>query len=63
MRVHSFTLSYTPRSMRCDSRAFLLAFTFASPCIGREPKARVVTTTKVGSHVEVKKSLGNKEKM
>jgi hypothetical protein len=30
-------------SMRCDSRASLLARTLASPCLGHEPKARVVT--------------------
>ncbi len=29
--------------MRCDSQAFLLARTFASPDLGREPKARVTT--------------------
>jgi hypothetical protein len=30
--------------MKCDSQASLLARTFASPCFGHEPKARVVTT-------------------
>jgi hypothetical protein len=29
--------------MRCDSRTSLLARTLASPCFGREPKAKVVT--------------------
>jgi hypothetical protein len=29
--------------MRCDSRASLLAHNLASPCLGREPKARIVT--------------------
>jgi hypothetical protein len=29
--------------MKCDSRASLLAHTFASPCLGHKPKARVVT--------------------
>jgi hypothetical protein len=29
--------------MKCDSQASLLARTLASPCLGREPKARVVT--------------------
>jgi len=43
VRVHSLTLSYTPKSMRCESRTSLLAHTFASPCLGREPKARVAT--------------------
>jgi len=47
VRVHSLTLSYTPRNMRCDSHASLLAHTLASPCFGRKPKARVVTK-KVG---------------
>jgi hypothetical protein len=43
VRVLSFTLFYTPRSMRCDSRASLLACTFVNHCFGREPKVRVVT--------------------
>jgi len=30
-------------NMKCDSQAFLLAYTLASPCLGREPKAKVVT--------------------
>jgi hypothetical protein len=38
--VHSLTLSYTPKSMKCDSQASFLAHTFASPCVGCEPKAR-----------------------
>jgi hypothetical protein len=29
--------------MKCDSRASLLAYTFASLYFGREPKARVAT--------------------
>ncbi len=41
--VHSFTFSHTPRSMKCDSWASFLARTFASPCLGCEPKARVAT--------------------
>jgi hypothetical protein len=45
VRVHSLTLSYTPKSMRCDSRASFLVRTLASPCLGCEPKARVATTT------------------
>jgi hypothetical protein len=43
--VHSFTLSYTLRSMKCDSRASLLARTLASSCLGHKPKARVATIT------------------
>jgi hypothetical protein len=43
VRVYSLTLSYTPRIMRCDSWASLLARTFASLCLGREPKVRVAT--------------------
>jgi hypothetical protein len=42
-RVHSFTLSYTPRSMKCDFRASFLARTFASPYLGHKPKAKVTT--------------------
>jgi hypothetical protein len=41
--VHSLTFSYTLRGMKCDSRASLLACTFASPCFGNEPKVRVAT--------------------
>jgi hypothetical protein len=33
--------------MRCDSQASFLAQTFATPCLGREPKAKVVTNLKV----------------
>jgi hypothetical protein len=34
-----------PGSMWCDSRVFLLAHNLATPCLDREPKARVATTT------------------
>jgi len=44
MKVHFLTLSYTPKSMRCDSRASLLAHTLTSLCLGHEPKVRVVIT-------------------
>jgi hypothetical protein len=43
VEVHSLAFSYTPENMRCDSRGSLLAHTFASPCLGREPKAKVAT--------------------
>jgi hypothetical protein len=43
VRVHSVTVSYTLGSMRCDSRAFLLACTLVSLCLGREPKATIAT--------------------
>jgi hypothetical protein len=43
LSVDSFILSYTPKSMRCDSQASLLAHTLASPCLGHEPKAKVAT--------------------
>jgi hypothetical protein len=43
VEFHSLTLSYAPKSMKCDSQASLLAHTFASPCLGREPKVKVVT--------------------
>jgi hypothetical protein len=38
-----YFIPYTPRSMRCDSRASLLAHTLVSPNLGCEPKARVAT--------------------
>ncbi len=43
VKVHSLTLSYTLGSMRCDSRASLLARNLASPYHGRNPKVRVTT--------------------
>jgi len=43
VKVHSLIFSYTPESMRCDSRASLLARTLANPYFGRKPKARVAT--------------------
>jgi hypothetical protein len=39
--VHSFTPSYTHGSMKFDFQTSLLCCTFASPCLGPEPKARV----------------------
>ncbi len=44
VKVHSLTFFYTHGSMRCDSRASLLACNLASLCLGHEPKARVTTT-------------------
>jgi len=43
VKVHSLTLSYTPRSIWRDSQVSLLACNLASPCFGCEPKARVAT--------------------
>ncbi len=43
VKVHSFTLSYAPMSMKCDSRASFLAHTFISPYLGRKLKTRVAT--------------------
>jgi hypothetical protein len=42
--------SYTPESMKCDSRASLSAHTFASPCLGHA-KAKVMIGS---SNVELK---------
>jgi hypothetical protein len=47
VRVHPLTLSYTPKSMRCDSQASLLACNLASPYLGRKPKARVTTMWRI----------------
>jgi len=43
--VWGFILSNTPTlpGVRCVSQAFFLSHILASPCLGREPKARVVT--------------------
>jgi hypothetical protein len=50
MRVHSLTLFGTLGSMKCESRASLLACNLASPCLGHEAKARVAThKRKVGT--------------
>ncbi len=43
--VHSLTLSYTLESMKCDSQPSFLVCTFASPCLGCKPKAKVVINT------------------
>jgi len=43
VRVHSLTLSYTPRSMRCDSMTSLLAHNLASLCLVCKHKVRVAT--------------------
>jgi hypothetical protein len=43
VRVHSLMLFCTPRSMQFDSQASFLARTLASPCLGRNPKVKVVT--------------------
>ncbi len=37
------SLSYNPKNMKCDFQASLLAHTFTSLGLGREPKARVAT--------------------
>jgi hypothetical protein len=41
--VHSLTLSYTPGSMWCESRASSWPTLLQPLCLGREPKARVAT--------------------
>jgi hypothetical protein len=47
LRFNSHTLPYSqpPKRMKCDSQASLLAYTFVSPCLGHEPKARVAIDT------------------
>jgi hypothetical protein len=47
----SLTFSYIPGSMKSDSRASLLARTFASLCLGREPEAKVATLWTIISHL------------
>jgi hypothetical protein len=37
------SLSYTPKSMKCDSWASVLASTFVGPCFDRKPKDKVAT--------------------
>jgi hypothetical protein len=50
VRVDSLTFFCNPGSMRCDSQASLLARNLASPCLGRKPKARVVTLNQQNPH-------------
>jgi len=70
----SLTLSYTPGSMWCDSRAssrpftlvtslpwlpgFLLTCNLVSPCLGRKPKARVATINLTSVADEHKRAYG-----
>ncbi len=54
VEVHSLTFSHTLGSMKCDSWASFLAHTFASPCLGREPKTTAVTLTHLGSNKIIK---------
>ncbi len=42
---HILPHSHTPENMKSDSRASLLVCTFASPCLGHEPKARIAITS------------------
>jgi len=42
--------SHTLESMKCDSRASLLACTFANPCLRCEPKAKVMTIVLFNDH-------------
>jgi hypothetical protein len=58
--VHSLTLSYTFRNLKCDSRASFLARTFTSPCFGRKPKARVATILlKDVQHIDILPRMGD----
>ncbi len=43
VEVHSFRFSHILGSMKCDSQVSFLVHTFASHCLGRKPKTRVVT--------------------
>jgi hypothetical protein len=45
--------SPTPESMKYDSWASLLARTFTSPCLGQEPKVRVVTYWTMKKEVDI----------
>jgi hypothetical protein len=49
VKVHSFTLFCTPKSMRYDSWASLLARNLASPCFVRKPKVRVSRITLIST--------------
>jgi hypothetical protein len=40
---HTLPYSQPPGNMKCDSRASILAYTFTSPYLAHEPKARVAT--------------------
>jgi len=45
VKVHSLTLSHTPKNMKCDFMFSHLVCTFASPCLSCEPKAKIATYT------------------
>jgi len=45
VKVHSLTLSYILKNIRCVSQASFLSRTLANPCLDREPKVRVATPT------------------
>jgi hypothetical protein len=47
--------------MRCDSQAPLLAYTLISPCLGREPKAKVMTNNVLKNNIIIliKSSIAN----
>jgi hypothetical protein len=61
VKVHSLTLSHILGRMKCDSRASLLACTFASPCFGHKPKVRVVTRRVYKLHLIFLVLMGKKE--
>jgi hypothetical protein len=46
--------------MGCDSRASFLACTFASPCLGCKPKARVMTMINCPKFIEMQKMFDGK---
>jgi hypothetical protein len=52
--VHSFTLSYTPESTKCDLWDSPLAYTFTSPCLGHKLKARVAKARVAKARVATK---------
>jgi hypothetical protein len=54
---HTFPYFQPIRSMKCDSRASFWAHTFASPCLGREPKAKVATFFVIILHTMKEKFL------
>ncbi len=47
-KVYSLTLSCTPGNMHHDSRASFLAHNLATPCLGHEPKVRIMTIWECG---------------
>jgi len=60
--VHALTPSYTPRNMKCDSQASLIARNLQALTFGREPKAKVAITMAIAVTFFYSKAIENGER-